>query len=237
MRFLGTSVNYSLYLFSFFSTRIVTGIGIKKINRVIQFTVSERELFALGKVNDTLRRTQIWKDNSISSLSDGQNGIDYFTLSRQHRSINLDTIVLASDKVVTGVRFGVENNRLHLEIRATDFDYQTGKLKNLDKSIWINNVNSSPTEERTPIQIEDPDSPERTTNIQERFDSNNKFVEFRPTDIKKDLAQLTVPYIETVPLEASEPRPLSGAGLEYKGEKGFGGYLSVKLIAFDTHVI
>lgn len=214
--------------------RIVTGIALRKINRVIQFTISERELFAFGKVNDTLRRTQIWKNNSIEFLTNGKNGIDYFTLSREHRSINLDTIVLPLDKVVTGVRFQAHENRLYLEIRATDFDYDSGKLKNPEQSAWINNLSS---ENRQQINIDDPDSPTRTANIQERFDSNNKYIEFRPTDIKKDLAQLTVPYIESVALEASEPKPLSGVGLYYKGENGFGGFIAVELVAHDTGII
>lgn len=214
--------------------RIVTGIALRKINRVIQFTISERELFAFGKVNDTLRRTQIWKNNSIEFLTNGKNEIDYFTLSREHRSINLDTIVLPLDKVVTGVRFQAHENRLYLEIRATDFDYDSGKLKNPEQSAWINNLSS---ENRQQINIDDPDSPTRTANIQERFDSNNKYIEFRPTDIKKDLAQLTVPYIESVALEASEPKPLSGVGLYYKGEHGFGGFIEVELVAHDTGII
>lgn len=214
--------------------RIVTGIALRKINRVIQFTISERELFAFGKVNDTLRRTQIWKNNSIEFLTNGKNGIDYFTLSREHRSINLDTIVLPLDKVVTGVRFQAHENRLYLEIRATDFDYDSGKLKNPEQSAWINNLSS---ENRQQINIDDPDSPTRTANLQERFDSNNKYIEFRPTDIKKDLAQLTVPYIESVALEASEPKPLSGVGLYYKGENGFGGFIAVELVAHDTGII
>lgn len=219
--------------------------------------VSERELFAFGKVNDTLRRTQIWKNNNIDFLLDGEQNLDYFTLTREHRTINLDSIVLPLDKVVTGVRFKVHANRLHLEIMATDFDYETGKLKNLEQSTWINN--NLDAEERTQINILDPDSPTRTTKIQEPFESNNKFIEFRPTDIKKDLAQLTVPYFESVPLEASEPKPLSGVGLYYKGnalslvnafpfkltfcswkisgEPGYGGFISLKLIAHDTGIL
>lgn len=214
--------------------RIVTGIAIKKINRVIQFTISERELFAFGSVNDTLRRTQIWRNNNIAFLNDGEENLDYFTVSREHRSINLDTIVLPLDKVVTGVRFQVHANRVHLEVQATEFDYATGKLKNLENSVWINNLNDEP---RQQIDIQDPDSPTRTRNIQEPFDSRNKFVEFRSTDIKKDLAQLTVPYFESVALEASEPRPLSGVGVYYKGEIGFGGFIAVKLIAYDTGIL
>lgn len=100
--------------------------------------------------------------------------------------------------------------------------------------MWINNLLSKNREQ---IQIEEPDSPTRTTNIQQRFESDNKFIEFRPTDIKKDLAQLTVPFIESVALEGSEPRPLSGVGLYYKGEIGFGGFIAVKLIAHDTNII
>lgn len=206
----------------------------KKINRTIQFTISERELLEFGNVNATLRRTQIWKNNSIEFLKDGENGIDYFTLTRDHRSINLDTIVLPQDKVVTGIRFQVHKNRLYLEIRATDFDYDSGKLENLEQSIWINKLSSKNREQ---IQINEPDSPTRTTNIQRRFESDNKFIEFRPTDIKKDLAQLTVPFIESVALEASEPRPLSGVGLYYKGEIGFGGFIALKLNAHDTAII
>lgn len=206
----------------------------KKINRIIQFTISERELFAFGKVNDTLHVTQPWKDNRIEFLKNAKNGYDYFTLTQQHRSINLDTINLPLDQVVTGVRFQVHENRLVLEIRATDFDYDSGKLINLDQSTWINNnINVN----REQIYIDEPDSPTRTNQIQTRFDSNNKFIEFRPTDIKKDLAQLTVPYIESVALEASEPRPLSGVGIYYKGEIGFGGFIALKLIAYDTNIL
>lgn len=228
---------YSQYfffeLFSFLF-RIVTGIAIRKINRIIQFTISERELFAFGKVNDTLRRTQIWTDSNIEFLKDGTNNVDYFTLTREYRSINLDTIVLPLDKIVTGVRFQVQNNRLILAIRATDFDYENGILKNPDQSTWFDN---GMDEQRTKINIDEPDSPTRTTNIQNVFDSTNKYVEFTPTDIKKDLAQLTVPFIETVALEASDPRPLSGVGLYYKGENGFGGFIAVKLINYDTRNI
>lgn len=217
--------------------RVVTGIAIKKINRVIQFTISERELFAFSKVNDTLRRTQTWKNNSMNFLMNGKNDVDYFTLTREHRSVNLDTIFLPLNKVVTGVRFQTHDNRLHLEIRATDFDYESGMLKNLEQSAWIKHTDNRINDNREEIMIDEPDSPTRTTNIQERFESNNKYVSFRPTSISKDLAQMTVPFIESVPLEASEPQILSGAGLYYKGQPGYGGFIAIKLISYDKGTI
>lgn len=190
--------------------RIVTGVAIQKVNRVIQFVICERELLPFAKSNATLRRKQIWKDNSIAFLKDGQQGIDYYTLTRENRSINLDTVILPRHKVVTGVRFAFRRNCLCLEIRATDFDYVMGKLKNVDQSTWINN--NMKRRQREEITMEAPNSPLRTTNIQERFDSNNKFIKFRPTDVKKDLAQLTVPFFESFQLEASDPAALSGIG-------------------------
>lgn len=214
--------------------RIVTGISLQKINRVIQFVISERDLFENGKVNDTYRRLHTWKNDiyPFALSTDKQNNVDYHTLSREHRSINLDTIVLPPTKLVTGVRFKLYENRLTLEIRATEFDYATGKLRNLENSVWLNNLNGKENK-RTELEIDNADSPTRTTNIQEPFDSANKYIVFRQSDIKKDLAQVTIPYIETVYLEASEPRPLSGAGIYYKGEVGYGGFVAIKLIAYD----
>lgn len=132
--------------------------------------------------------------------------------------------------LLTGIRLQLHDGRLTLEVRGTEFDFYTGKLKNLDKSTWFNNLNQN---ERTKVVIPEPDAPTRSTNIQQRYDSVDKYVEFGPSDIKKDLAQVTVPYIESVRLEASEPRPLSGAGLYYKGEPGYGGFVAIKLVAYD----
>lgn len=213
-------------------SRIITGIAFRKLNRVIQFVISERELFGYGRVDTTHMRKQTWKNESIDFLTDprSRNGIDYHTLTREHRSINLDTVNIPTSMVLTGVRLQLHDNRLMLEVRGTEFDFHTGHLKNLDKSIWFNNVNGN---ERTKVVIDEPDAPTRTKNIQERYDFVDKYVEFGPSDIRKDLAQVTVPYIESVYLEAREPRPLAGAGLFYKGEPGYGGFVAIKLVAYD----
>lgn len=195
---------------------------------MIQLVVAERELLPFGKVIDTLRRSHPWKIDSSDLLRDGTNGVDYFTLTKEHRSINLDTIRFSSDTIVTGVKLQVYQNRLHLQVRGTKFNFETGKLNTDEPSVWIKNGN-----DHTKLELLEPDAPTRTKNIQEIFDSRHRFIEFRSSDIKKDLAQVTVPYIETVRLEASEPRPLSGVGLYYKGQEGFGGYIAINLIAHE----
>lgn len=186
-----------------------------------------------AEVDATPRRPIYWKSDSTDFLNstESKEGVNYHTLTWEHRAINLDTIVLPANKVVTGIRLRLHEGKLVLEVRATQFDYYSGRLTNLDQSEWLNNL--SEENKRTKLIIEEPDSPIRTTSIQERVNSENKFIEFQPSDIKKDLAQVTVPYIETVFLEATEPRALSGLGLYYKGEYGYGGFVAVKLLAYD----
>lgn len=223
-------IEHNFFIFHF---RVITGVSLQKKNRVIQFVISERNLYPNAQVDATPRRPDYWKSDTFEFLngSASKEGIDYHTLTWEHRSINLDTIKLPADQVVTGVRFRLLEGKLILEVRATTFNYHSGRLEKLEESEWLNNLNEE--YKKTKIVIEEPDSPTRTTNIQERIDSENKFVEFQPSDIKKDLAQVTVPYIETVYLEATEPRPLSGLGLYYKGEYGFGGFVALKLRAYD----
>lgn len=219
--------------FSFSNYRVITGVSIQKRNRVIQFVVSERQLLPYAKVVDTPRRSDSWKVDSFQFLNNSASTeeVDYHTITWDHRRINLDTIVLPANKLVTGVRFRLYEGKLMLEVRGTQFNYKLGALENLDQSEWFSNL--AVDYKKTKLSIQEPDAPTRTTNIQDPFDSENKFIEFEPSDIKKDLAQTTVPYIESVYLEATEPRPLSGLGLYYKGEYGFGGFVALKLVAYD----
>lgn len=183
-------------------------------------------------MDSNYRYLNVWQNDSNSfDLTDASlDGVDYHTLTREHRAINLDTITVPSNMVVTGVRFGLHNKRLVLEVRGTEFDFSTGQLKNVDRSTWYNNLDDG---QRTAINLDYVDSPIRTIDLQEPFDSAGKYVEFQQTDVKKDLAQTTVPFIESVYLEASEPRPLSGVGIYYKGESGYGGFVAIKLIVCD----
>lgn len=216
------------------NSRVITGVSLQKQNRVIQFVISERQLMPNAEVESLPRRKDYWKGETFEFLntSNNQQGVDYHTLTWEQRAINLDTIKLPENKVVTGVRFRVHNGKLILEVRATEFNYNSGRLENLRDSEWVSNL--SEEYKKTKLVIQEPDAPTRTTSIQERVDSENKFVEFEPSDIRKDLAQVTVPYIETVYLEATEPRPLSGLGLYYKGQYGYGGFIAVKLLVFDS---
>lgn len=172
-----------------------------------------------------------WNTAGYFSIEDPMvmDGIDYHTLSWQNRTVNLDTVVVPEGKVVTGVRFRVIDGVLTLQVRATEFDFATGKLRNLANSFWF----AASAKDRTELILEHPDIPIETKaksipNIQP-----NKFIRFGPSDIVKDAAQTTVPFIDAQLVEPPNPAPLSGVGLYYKTFESSGGFIAPKLITYN----
>lgn len=122
----------------------MTGVAITKRNRMIQFLIAESTLLPYGKLNTTISY-EIDEGNKANANNryishpeftiDGagiSSGVDYFTLTYEHRTINLDTVNAPAGKVVTGVRFhATDDKKLTLQIRATDFDYETGTMESL----------------------------------------------------------------------------------------------------------
>lgn len=103
-----------------------------------------------------------------------------------------------------------------------------GKLEKLEQSIWL----SSSDKQRTKLEIIRPDVPTRALIRSEPNWTENRFIEFGPTDRVKDAAQVTVPFIDGMAVEA-KPTILSGVGLFYKEQTGYGGFISPLLVVYD----
>lgn len=160
-----------------------------------------------------------------------KSGFDYFTMTYDNRTLNLDTIVANRDQVVTGVRFRVHSGGVHLEVRFTYFDEDTGKLDLTTASEWKSNSNI----DRTSISAEHADIPFRSyiqTKALGTDDSNS--IKFVPTGWTQDMAQTTVPFIDSNLIESPELVPISGVGLFYKSQSGFGGYVAPRLVTQDN---
>lgn len=176
-----------------FFSRVITGVGITKVNRIIQFQITEGELLPNGKV-DTLNTfgylnpSLKWRYAQPFSVDDFdvEEGIDYHTLSWHNRSIDLDT-VYDSERVVTGVRFRIVGSHLRLEVRVTNFDYRTGKLFDIQHSQWISNDSNN----KKMIPFQRPDRPTRTPEKSIPIKLPNLYAQFQPSDIYKDAAQST----------------------------------------------
>lgn len=213
--------------------RVVTGVQLVKRNGIIQFAVAERELSAYGNVDSVIDERLLWKLPPQFNITDNHTieGVDYATLTYENRSINLDTVAAPNGEVVTGVRFNrnAKDGHLLLEVRFTDIDVTAGKLINLEKSVWLSNANGGKHRINTdnldlPINSPKPSIP--------NFKADT-YVRFGPTHKKVDISQRTVPFIEGLKVEANVPVPLSGVGIYYKGQTGYGGFIAPKIVLYN----
>lgn len=212
----------------------MTGVRFKKVNRIIHIQIQEGELQTRGYVNAS---TLNWKPVSDYKLLDRgiRNGLDYHTMSWDKRAIDLDDLVAPSGHVVTGFRWRVVGTHLNLEIRVTEADFTTGRLIDPEgTSFWKSNDNTeSSSNKRTPVKLKNPDIPILSSTMSEIDSVTNQFVEFTHTDLDRDVAQTTVPYIDAQDVISRVPVALSGAGIYHKGKPFFGGFIGLKLITYD----
>lgn len=217
---------------SYIDVRVITGIALRKINRVFFWGITQATLLNNGQLNQTRYYYNSWKRTKEFNVTDEgiTDGIDYHTLSWQNRSIYLDTLIAPAGYVLTGIRFNAVNGHLVLAIRVTRFDFKSGRL--FDSFEWISNYN----ENRQPIELGRPsESSHKSKSHSIPFTSENRYVQFQPSDIDKDGGQTTVPFIDVQLVQPPNDRPtlLSGAGIYYKGEAGFGGFIAPKVVTYD----
>lgn len=215
----------------------------RKVNRIIHIQIQEGVLQQRGYVNAS---TVAWKPVSDYKLLDRgiRNGVDYHTMTADKRAINLDTLNGLGNTVLTALRFKVYGRFLSLEAQFTEIDFVSGQLVNTDGGLvgkyWKANDNTpySGLERRTEVILENPDIP--TLSKKSEIDSkDNQYIKLTHSDIDKDVGQTTVPYFDALDVISKIPVALNGIGIHHKGQKGFGGFIALKLMTYDfaPHVI
>lgn len=86
---------------------------------------------------------------------------------------------------------------------------------------------------RKKITLDHPDIPTRSSSPSIPDSKSDQFIEFTHSDLDRDVAQTTVPFIDAQEVSPSDPVPLSGAGIYHKGRKHFGGFIALKVITYD----
>lgn len=205
---------------------------------MFQLSISERTLLRYGQTDEQEKNTWSLAYEQFASTDIGViEGIDYATLTYENRAIDLDDLILPHGKVVTGVRFqqSATTGHLALEIRATDFDYFSGRLLNISHNPWVKNDYGGQIEieipkRRNPLRYiaKDLYVPEMVPNA---------YVQFGPTDLDYDIGQSTVPFIETYQIESRNPAVLGGIGLTYKSA-GYdsAGFIALKTFTYDFNI-
>lgn len=209
----------------------MTGVALEKHNHTFYWKIAQATLLPSGEVQGEIDN---WVPVKTFNLTDLHDGYDYHTLSWENRSVALDTVMVPSGSLITGIRFKTYMGRLHFEIQATKFDFVNGKL--YDSFEWIS---SQLNTHRDNIHLEGADLPEKSSTFSQPMWKENLLVEFQSSDTTKDILQNTIPYIDTQLVEPSHPAPLVGIGLYYKGSDGFGGYIAPYVIPYNyfSHIV
>lgn len=64
--------------------------------------------------------------------------------------------------------------------------------------------------------------------------SNNHYIEFKPTSFEKDAGQTMIPYLDIQPVFTTPARPMGGVGIYHKTMTGYGGFVGLKLLTADV---
>ncbi|CAH0585948.1 unnamed protein product [Chrysodeixis includens] len=216
--------------------KVVTGMRLVKLGKVFHLQVYEGALAERGFVESSTEVAVKAFDPAHVGVTQG---VDYHTLTYERRAIDLDELDAPAGHVLTGARFRMIGAHLHFEIRATPFNYTTGKLAP-EKSQWISNDNTEGSHmPRTKIQLYKPDIPTRQQTHLHINSQHDQYIEFTHSDFDADAAQSTVPFIDiqpVVPTKALNTKGaslLSGAGIYHRGGRGSGGFLGVKILTYD----
>lgn len=113
---------------------------------------------------------------------------------------------------------------------------RTGQLIEPEKSFWVSNDNTdqmSNAKRRVEVTLSNPHVPTKSKAKSTPISTTNSFVKFTHTDIGKDAAQTTIPFLDAQDVVNDPPVPLEGIGLFLKGTTGYGGFLAPKIKTFD----
>ncbi|XP_071446967.1 uncharacterized protein [Hetaerina americana] len=216
------------------SNRVAVGLRFVKVNRVIHLQIQDGIVLPGGIVNAS---TVQWRPIIPFKINDPGivRGEDYHAMSWEQRAIDLDDLVGPQGSVLTGVRLRLLGGNLNLEILTTPFDSNSGRLGGISTSMWKSNDNTPEAMDnpRTEVKLISPDVPTSCPTPSSVNSRSGQFIKFTHSDIDKDVAQTTVPFIDAQPVVPDPPTLLAGAGLYHKGAPNCGGFVAPKVITFD----
>ncbi|XP_057660741.1 uncharacterized protein LOC130896576 [Diorhabda carinulata] len=208
--------------------RVVTGLRLIKLDRIFHVQIQEGRLLPHGYIDQTTVKWVPVKRYRIFDMG-VKNGVDYHTMDYGHRRVYLNTLIdEKSNYIVTGARFALNNGNLQFQITVTRFDFNTGKL-------YANESYEADRKEFISMERINIDQPDIPTNSppSEPVIGWNQFLDFTATDLIKDAAQTTIPFVDIQPVSAEPAVPLKSAGLYYKGHVGYGGFIGIVADTYD----
>lgn len=156
-----------------------------------------------------------------------------------------------------GIKLRLIGSHLNMEVRVTPFNFISGKLiEPTNSSYWVGNDNTELSDTkrfviyyifniysitlsplcyiyRIEIDISNSDLPTKSNIASEPDMSSNKFLLFTHSSIDRDVAQTTLPFIDSQVVAPYPGVPLSGVGVYFKGMKNYAGYIGPSVFTYD----
>jgi len=216
------------------NNKVVTGVRFVKIGRIIYPQIEEASALPEGGIDSSSR---VWVPPKEISYTDTSNLTAntgaVFTMSYEHRAVDLDALEAPQGHVLTGIKLRTLGGHLNLEIQVTPIKFQTGALFP-DRSLWVANDNTPATNNpRTFVPIIMPDIPTRLSGQNKVDSTTDQFIQFDATSAYKDVSQTTIPFIDRQGVSPGPSSWLAGAGLYHKGAVGYGGFLGLSVASYD----
>ncbi|XP_071446966.1 uncharacterized protein [Hetaerina americana] len=216
------------------SNRAVTGLRFVKVARVIHLQIQDGVVLPGGIINSS---TLQWRPIKPFNVNDPKirRDVDYHIVTWEQRAIDLDDLTAPEGSVLTGVQLRRIGSHLNLEILTTPFNFTSGRLAQRASSEWISNDNTpaAVTEPRKEIKMSSPDVPTKCPLRSTVISQHDQYIRFTHSDIDRDVAQTTVPFLDAQPVVPDPPSLLVGAGIFYKGKRNCGGFIAPKVITYD----
>lgn len=84
------------------------------------------------------------------------------------------------------------------------------------------------------MKLESPDIPIKAPRRRNKI-KTDVYIKFTNTDLQKDVAQTTVPFLDSQPVTTSSP--IQGVGLYHKGVEEFGGFIAPLIYTYDYSLL
>ncbi|ERL85944.1 hypothetical protein D910_03359, partial [Dendroctonus ponderosae] len=131
---------------------------------------------------------------------------DKYSSFRVHKDIR----ICDPNKFILGIGFTVFKDVIHLKIGLHSFNADNGLL-NSDQEVLMNEQQNRPF-----VPLSDMDVPSYTDRPSELMSFTPMFLNFTHTGFTQDMAQTTVPFLDSQEVTSNPAVPLTGAGLYYK---------------------
>jgi len=205
------------------ANQVVTGIRFVMKDGILHIQIEQGTAVKDGLIQEGSTE---WKD--LPKLSK-KNGEQVMRMDYTNRALDLDDINVPPSYVVTGVRFRHLGSHVNIEVQATQMNPITSKLIH-SSTHWLSNDNTPESSNpRKKLKLNDVDVPILTDGPSKIDSLHDQYLEFEATSRSKDVAQLTIPFID---IQIVRPEPavwLQGVGVYHKGRPGYGGFIGLRL--------